>query len=169
MSIAVSAVVKPSRLLLAMVGSMCVGVIFVGLMIGAGQLGNLALLPRLSVAATCIFPAVFAFFYTVQMRKTHHIDISGSGLIRLVETSALATSPVQSVASHWRGADEVVSLMANSTLWPYLLLLRLQAEDQRVTVLPILPDSIDKEGFRALSVACHWIAAQNNPKEHTNL
>jgi toxin CptA len=167
MSIAVSAVVKPSRLLLVMVGGMCAGVILVGVTVGAGLLGELALLPRAGIAVTCILLALFGFYRTVQTRKTHHIDISGIGQIRLAETSGLAAS--SSMPSNWHADGEVVSLMANSTLWPYLLLLRLKTEQQRITVLPILPDSIDEGGFRALSVACHWIAAHNNPTEHINL
>lgn len=54
--------------------------------------------------------------------------------------------------------EAVVRLMAGSTLWPNLLLLRLQAEDGSVSVLPILPDSISRSDFRALSVAFRWIA-----------
>jgi toxin CptA len=164
MSIAVSAVVKPSRCLLAMVGCICMGVVFVGLMIGAGQLGGLAFSLRVSIALCCTFLAFFGLYYTVQTRKTHHIDISGIGQIRIVEYSTLAASSSKFVSSPWQDTGEVVSLMANSTLWPSVLLLRLKHEDQRITTLSIFPDSIDTEGFRALSVACHWIAAHNNPQ-----
>lgn len=152
-----------------MAGAMCIGVAFVGFMVGAGQVGDLAFLPRMSLAVMCIFLALFGFFRTVQTRKTHHIDISDVGQIRLAEYSPLATSPSQFVPSQARRTGEVVSLMAHSTLWPYMLLLRLKTEDRQVTVLLIFPDSIDGGGFRALSVACRWIAAHNNPAEQTNL
>ncbi len=165
MSIAVSAVVKPSRLLLTMVGGMCTGIVFVGLMIGAGQIGDLAFLPKISFAVVCVFLAIFGFFRTVQTRKTHHIDISDIGQIRLAEYSPLATSPSQIVLSQVRCTGDVVSLMADSTLWSRMLLLRLKTKDQRIMVLPVLPDSINGCGFRALSVACRWIAAHNNLAE----
>jgi toxin CptA len=63
---------------------------------------------------------------------------------------------------------EIVRLMTDSTIWPGLLLLRLKSEDQRVTIVNILPDSIHGDGFRALSVACRWIAAHKNSTEDKN-
>lgn len=166
MTIAVSTVVKPSRILLAMSCGMYVGIIFIGWMVGSGQLGNLAFVYRIALAAVCLLMALAAFYYTVQTRKTHHIDISGIGQIRLGEYSALADSFFQADSSHGRDGGEVVNLMDDSTLWPFLLLLRLRSEDQRIKVLPILPDSVKDGEFRALSVAIRWIAAHNNSAEH---
>jgi hypothetical protein len=73
-----------------------------------------------------------------------------------------------SESGHWpdqRGSGEVVQLMADSTIWPGLLLLRLRRQDLRVTSVLILPDCVAADGFRALSVACRWIAAHNNRAE----
>jgi len=148
-----------------MVGSMCTCIVFVGVMIGAGQIGDLAFLPRISFAGVCVFLALFGFFRTVQTRKTHHIDISDIGQIRLAEYGPLATSPSKIVLSQVRCTGDVVNLMGDSTLWSCMLLLRLKTKDQGVLVLPILPDSIDGCGFRALSAACRWIAAHNNSAE----
>jgi hypothetical protein len=162
MSIAVSTVVKPSRLLFALVTGACIGVAIVGAMLGSGYVSGLALPVRLSIAAACLLIAILGFYRAGQTRKTHHIDISGIGQIRLVEHSALTALPRELALSQWRHGDEVVSLMSDSTLWPFLLLLRLRTCNDQIKIVPILPDSVDADAFRRLSVACRWIAAHND-------
>jgi len=44
-------------------------------------------------------------------------------------------------------------------MWPNFLLLRLRDGEGRVYNVAVLPDSLPGEAFRALSVACRWIAA----------
>lgn len=154
MSIAVSAVVKPSRLLHSMVGGMCLCIAFSSVMLGAGEVGNLPLWIRITVASASILIAVFALYHVAQNRKTYRIDVSGLGQVRLTEFDRMAT-PLSTCCS------EVVRLSADSTLLPSLLLLRLQSNDRRITILPILPGSVAASEFRALSVACRWIAAHD--------
>lgn len=159
MSIAVSAIVRPSRLLLGMVVIMCVGVTAVGLLIAAGYFGDMALPVRLFAAFSCVFAAVFGFYHGSGNRKPIHIDISGSGQFRLIE--ALGTGPCkQPNGPHLDRRAEVVRLLDHSTIWPHLLLLRLQHESGKITSLPILPDCASRDSFRALSVACLWIASR---------
>jgi hypothetical protein len=163
MSIAVSAVVNPSRLLLAAVGAMCLCIVCSAGMIGFGKVGELSLVVRLLMAGGLVCAAVFGFFQTLLNRKTFRIDISGSGQIRLVEDRN--GSAAFSRSGEWSGqtaSGEVVQLMADSTIWPRLQLLRLRRPDQRVIPLLILPDCVGASSFRALSVACRWIAAHNN-------
>lgn len=169
MSIAVSVVVKPSRLLLAAVGSMCFGIAIAAGMIGFAKVGELSLYPRLAIAGGCLFAGFSGFYWTVQARKTFHIDISGVGQIRLAEYSALAGVYRQDNWLNQESGGEVVRLMPDSTIWPYLLLLRLQDERNRIKVLPILRDCIAADGFRALSVACRWIATQNHRTKGKNV
>ena len=176
MSIAVSTVVHPSRLLALLTAAMCLFVLSIGVLLAAGQVGALDPLVRSTLSAACIFLALFVCYRTVQNRKTHHIDISGHGQIRLMEHSALAGQSADTGTGELAGrpgqdqfSGEVVSLLAGSTLWPALLILRLRTEDQRVVVLHVLPDSVEGGGFRALSVACRWIAAHNNPSDHTQV
>lgn len=161
MSIAVSVVVKPSRFLLTMVGCMCVAIIFVAIMLGLEKFGELPKSIRLLVITVCIFSAFSAFYWTIWKRKTFHIDISGGGQIRLIEDNGLAGLVLPQQGSSHRSNGKVVRLMADSTCWSSLLLLRLQDENQQITVLPILRDCVTRNGFRALSVACRWIAAHN--------
>lgn len=167
MSIAVSAVVLPSRLLLAMLGAMSVATAVAGIAISNGQIGELSAVARFFVFVFSIFLAAFGFYHGVRYRKPIHIDISGVGQLRLVEANA-ARSCADTNRPYVRGSGEAVRLLANSTIWPHLLLLRLQAESGKTTVLPILPDCVSRDSFRALSVACRWIAAHNNPSEGEN-
>ncbi|MGZ3237393.1 MAG: protein YgfX [Burkholderiaceae bacterium] len=168
MSIAVSAVVQPSRLLFAITASMCLVVALIGIMIAVGWVGNLSFLFRIIAVVVCIFMACWAFNRSAANRKSLHIDISGIGQIRLAEHNELAAvladgenqSPV---------FGEVLQLQAASTLWSFLLLLRLQGTDQKVKILTILPDCVGVDNFRALSVACRWIATHNNSDAYKNL
>ncbi|HYD78440.1 MAG TPA: protein YgfX [Paucimonas sp.] len=161
MSIALSVVIKPSRLVLAMVGAICLGCASIGISIGFGLSGELHPAVRIVLACLCVCASIDGLWRAIRMGKTHHVDISGIGQIRLVETTALADpafcgSPPDSVH-----AGELVSLMDDSTLWPFLLLLRLRTENGRIKTVIVLPDSADRAEFRALSVACRWIVAHS--------
>lgn len=169
MSIAVSVVVKPSRLLLMMVGTMCAGTAFMGAMLGLGQVGDLPNAARFSLAIFSVFLAFFGLYHTVRHQKTLHIDISSTGQLRLTRLNDAISSCRKKNWPHVKEKGEVVQLLSDSTIWPHLLLLRLQAENEKITVLPVLPDCVSRDSFRALSVACRWIAAHNKPAEHKNL
>ncbi len=164
---AISVVVKPSRVLLAAVGVMGAVTLFAAGMVASGKVGELSIYPRLLVAALCIVAALAGFFQAFWNRKTFHVDISGIGQIRLREYSGNASSSLVSGdgENDEAGAGEGVKLMADSTIWPHLLLLRFQCDGGRITALPILPDCVSEQSFRALAVACRWIAAQNTRAE----
>lgn len=161
MSIAISAVVNPSRLLLAAIGGMCGGIAFAAGMVGLSKVGELSFYPRCVMAGLCALTAFLGFFQAFWKRKTFRIDISGIGQIRLMEYNGVADSSRQREWPNGEDNGELVQLAAGSTIWPYLLLLRLEAEGRRTVVLPILPDCVGADNFRALSVACRWIAAHN--------
>jgi toxin CptA len=163
MSIAISAVVKPSRSLLVIVSGMSVGIIVAAGMIASGTVGELSLYSRLVVVVLCVLAAIVGFFQTYRKRKTFHIDISGIGQIRLSEYNGIVTFPAFDGQRESESCveGELVKLMADSTIWPHFLLLRLQGEGGRITAIPILADCMAEDSFRAISVACRWIAAQN--------
>jgi toxin CptA len=168
MSIAVSATVRPSRLLLKMVIVLCAGVAAIGFLIATGYLGGLSPSVRAFAAISCVFAAVFGFYHGAGGRKPIHIDISGTGQFRLAE--ALDASPCkQSNEPHLDRQVEVVRLLDHSTIWPYLLLLRLQHESGKITSLPILPDCVSRDSFRALSVACLWIASRGEMQKREDM
>lgn len=169
MSIAVSAVVNPSRRVLVVVTAMCMLVLCSGLVIGAGVVGDLTLLFRMAVLLGCMLVAAHAFRSMVVAGKTYEIHISGVGQIRL---SIRAPSGVRDEKIVEEMKAEPVKLLASSTLWSGLLILHLQNEKQKTEVVRILPDSVSAEGFRALLVACRWIVMRHpeaeNWHEHQN-
>jgi toxin CptA len=159
MSIATSVVVKPSRLMLALVGVLCLGVVFVGIVIGLGMVGELPTWQRMLFAISCILLAPIGFLRTVRMQKFVRLDISGTGQIRLSNSASRSAARENRVSTSTDGT--LVSLLPDSTIWPRFLLLRLQAEDGKVYIVPIWPDSLPAESLRAVAVACRWVAAHN--------
>lgn len=155
MSIAVAAVVRPSRLfalLLLAMGSVQFGAAVLLALQGGTMLHHaLAFACALAGAALSLFP--------LARRKHLRIDVSGIGQIRLVDTrpDAVAGSIDASISD-----GEVVQLLRGSTFWASLLMLRLQAQSGHVTHLLIFPDSVDSAAFHALSVACRWVAANQS-------
>jgi toxin CptA len=160
-TIAVSAVVRPSRLLLGAVALMCGAIVVVAGAIAFGMVGDLAAGVRMVIAALCAAVAIFGFLQAKRAGKTFRIDISGVGQIRLSEDNGAAGVSELGDRPDQRGSGEIMQLLADSTIWPHLLCLRLQGEDRRVRTVLVLPDSLDSESYRALSVACRWIAAHN--------
>lgn len=167
MSIAVSTVVRPSRLLFAMTALMGFGAAAVVALIGARYLQGFASCLRPLPAAAGFFLAVFGFYHGIRCRKPIHIDISGDGLFRLRQLEVMRSCANRN-RPHLRGNMEVVRLLKDSTIWPHLLLLRLQGDDGNRTVLPILPDCVSRDSFRALSAACRWMAAHADGRGREN-
>ncbi|WP_460841572.1 protein YgfX [Noviherbaspirillum agri] len=162
MSIAVSAIVQPSRALFVMVTAMSGIVASVALTVALGLVGELSVLIRSGLTGLLLILAVFGFYHGTSHRKTIHIDISGAGQIRLTKMNE-SGSCANANWPHVEDSAEVVQISRDSTIWPHLLLLRLQSDSGIVSTLPILPDSVSRDSFRSLSVACRWIAARNNP------
>ncbi|HAT31836.1 MAG TPA: hypothetical protein DCW29_13565 [Janthinobacterium sp.] len=130
-----------------------------GLAVAAGFLLSTGLF-HLSLAGACASAGagVFCLLFAPENRKARRIDISGVGQIRLT------------VYQHMDGVDAngegfAVSLMAGSTLWPGLLLLRLRREDGvdgADVALALWPGGA---AFRPLAVACRAIAARQGEWE----
>lgn len=138
----------------------------VGGVIAAGYVGDFGALARLLICTLVFFLAFFGFYHGVRHRKTLHIDISDAGRIRVAEVVSI-TSCVDEDRPHFKTDTIIVGIMDNSTIWPNLLMLSLRMDDERITVLPIVQDSVSREAFRALSVACRWIAARSDRREKT--
>lgn len=152
MSIAVATVVRPSprlRLLQA-------GLLASALACAAGGAGLAA--PAVCVAAG--LAAGLAALAVLRRNATaRHIDISGVGQIRLTVYQSMAPQ-LSERGSGADGAPGVVRLMAGSTLWPGLLMLRLRHAGGGVEYLLLLPDSVAADAFRPLAVALRAIAAR---------
>ena len=147
----------PSRSLLTLAVSLCLCAVAVGCAVGLGAVGELPFWLRVVCPIFCVAVACAGFSHLMLQRKIHHLDISGSGQIRL---RSVRCDQQEKTDIAQRNIDGMlVVLLADSTLWPHFLLLRLQDEHGQVHALPILFDSLSTESFRAVSVACRWIAA----------
>lgn len=162
MSIATSVTIRPSRLLLAMVGGMCGMTVVIACLLLFSRIGDLASATRYAVGLFVFFLAFFGFYHTVWNRKVLQLNISGTGQVRLSKVTDSTPSCREQNWPHVKDHGLQVRLQKNSTLWSHLLLLHLRSDDGTTTVIPVLPDSVSRDGFRALSVACRWIAAQQN-------
>ena len=170
MSIAVSAVVAPSRwlmLLLVLMSScsMAIGVLmfFNGFPAMAGPAhADPWFVLRCLFAVTCIGGGMLAIHAFFCKRAYFHIDISGTGQIRLRKLEHPSPNGRFFTRQKETGySPGPLQLLPESTLWPHLMVLRLQCELGRIHTLFVLPDTLSQTSFRMLSVACHWIAAHN--------
>jgi toxin CptA len=148
MSIAVSAIIVRSRLLRRV--WLCYGAANLG---AAGALAaGLAparLLP-LGVCG-CVLAGTLLLRRLAAGETVRRIDISGLGQLRLTVQQGIGGPDAQ---------PELVRLLPGSTLWPGLMLLRLQRENGKVERLALLPDSIEAGQFRCVSVAIRDISSR---------
>jgi hypothetical protein len=162
MSIAVSAVVRPSRRLRSLVlayGFANVAAAFaVGLWLPERFVfGPLSSLGFLAAGMVLLSSAAS----TTKMRK---IDISGVGQVRLTVQQDMAWNDVDNMPLADLGvADEPVALLPGSTVWPQLMLLRFGGAGGAVTVVPVLRDSVEPAVFRPLAVALGAIGGPGQP------
>ena len=151
MSIAVSTVVRPSRIH--------------RILLGAAGLALFAAAFAVALPASARFPANFlqaailAGAGAVLMHagsvsaKTHRIDISGTGEMVLTVQQGLRMLGAGAAES-----AAAVALLPGSVVWPPLMLLRLEGPGAQVHVLPVWRDSVEPEAWRALAVAILAIA-----------
>jgi hypothetical protein len=152
MSIAVSAIVRPSR-------------VHRFLLIGAGlslfaaafAVGHFA--PARFHAAN-LQALLLAFSAAVLMHagsgraKTHRLDISGTGALVLTVQQGLHSRNVTRPGVSGDADCAVdVALLPGSVVWPPLMLLRLESPGAGVRVLPVWRDSVEPGVWRALAVA----------------
>ena len=152
MSIAVSAVIEPPRLLrwaLAMHAMASAGA---SLALVSGCCGSFHFAAWL--AAACAGASLLAGGAAWRRRTTRQLDISGLGEIGLTVQQSIGMEPAQARTVH---------LLPGSTLWPGVLLLLLRGpQTGPVIVLPIFPGSIGAEQFRKIAVAIRSIARRDN-------
>jgi len=157
MSIALSATIRPSRLLAGLHFAMSAVLLSTSswLLQSADPLGFSFSLQHV-LAIICAIASFALIVQPLRRRTGLRIDVTGLGQIRLLETLPDA----EAGSTPWSDAvGEVVQLRQGSTLWPSLMVLRLQAVSGRLTTLILLPDSVSDDAFHALSVACRWVAA----------
>jgi hypothetical protein len=141
---------------------MCSAILCIALLVSLGKVGEFSSPLRLGTFIFTAFPALLGFYHTVRNQKIIHIDISGTGSLYLYQAGVSSPTCHERKRPHVKGNGEVMTLLHDSTIWTNLLLLRLQDAGGKITVVRVLPDCVSRESLRALSVACRWIAAQNN-------
>lgn len=161
MSIAVYAVIKPSRLLFALICGMCAVIFGIGSIIGTGVVGELAPISRFLIGGACVFTAFSVLYQQARKRSEFHIHITGPGQILFAEMRA-ERSGKKDNAHLSTGVEKEAALSTSSTIWPWLMLLRLQLDNKAVITVPVLPDCVPADTFRALSAACRWLAAHDH-------
>jgi hypothetical protein len=161
MSIAVSVIVGPSRvhrLLCLAWGLAQAGAAWaVGVAVPARFPGA----PWLALLLACT--AAGLMHSAVRRPKTHRIDISGTGDLRVtVQQDVGGAGSVAALSgAAVSGANVPANLLTGSVLWPMLAVLRYAprdaAEDMGVgataSVLPVWRDSVDPAAWRGLAVA----------------
>jgi len=158
MSIAVSVLVAPSRLLRA-----CLGLFA---LVQAGAAAAVALMPeRIGFAPLCagffLLAAGCLLHGCVSATKTHRIDVSGTGAMRVAVQQEMGADPVAPDGI-------VVTLLPGTLVWPRLMLLRLGDGHGGTTVVPVLRDSVAAADYRALRVAVGSLCGQLAPAATTN-
>jgi toxin CptA len=149
MSIAVSAIIVPSRMLRRAL--LCYGLANLGA--GAALVAGVVQpfwLPWTG-AGCCVLAGAFVLRGVALGRKVRRLDISGLGQLRLTVQQGIG-------AGDARGA--LVRLLPGSTVWPGLMLLRLRGDDGVDCALALLPDCVEPGQFRQLSVAIRDIASR---------
>lgn len=176
MSLAVSAVIAPSRrlrcLLAAVCASLCAASIAVGLLLPerfafGGAVAIVPLLAALSLMRL-FFPPLATWpgrFIAGHGRHSsallhsiatvRRIDISGLGQLRLTVQQVLGRG---GVANAIAAPGSPMTLLPGATVWPCCILLRLRADDGAIWPLVLLPDSMAEGQFRALAVAVRVLA-----------
>lgn len=161
MSIAVSAVVAPSRVLRALAALF--GLCHLGAALAVWFLPGEPFRLAPLCAAFFLLAAGFLLAFSARRTNTLRIDISGLGELRLTVQ--------QDLSGRGAGGESAVPavLLPGSTLWPQLMLLRLRPADGAPLVLPVLRDSVTPQQFRALAVAVRASSGQHAAPYHPNV
>ena len=166
MSIAVSALVRPSRTQRLVWGgcglAQCASALAVGMLAPERFLLAPLLALALAGAGACVLGAA------VRRPKTHRIDISGTGDLRVTvqqhvdgRERAAQEGAAQESAREGDAAQQdgvapqggFAALLPDSVIWPMLMLVRYTAPGARPRVLAVWRDSVEPAAWRALAVA----------------
>jgi toxin CptA len=150
MSIALSAVVRPSRVHRCLLAGAGLSLFAAALAVGvfASVRFHAAWFQALSLAGA----AAVLMHAGSGRAKTHRLDISGTGALVLTVQQGLREPNLPGAAAAAENAVGV-TLLPGSVVWPPLMLLRLDSPGLGVRVLPVWRDSVEPGAWRALAVA----------------
>jgi toxin CptA len=146
MSIAVSAVIRPSRIHRILLGAAGLALFAAAFAVG---LPASARFHASFLQATILVAAGAVLMHSgLESAKTHRIDIFGTGEMVLTVQQGL-----RMLGAGAADGAAAVALLPGSVVWPPLMLLRLEGPGARVHVLPVWRDSVEPGAWRALAVA----------------
>jgi toxin CptA len=140
MSIAVSALVRPSRIQRFVWGGCGLAFFASALAVGLAASAHVRCAPLVAAALAVAGSAVLAA--AVLHPKTHRIDISGTGDLRVTVQQDVGLPPEGNAV-----------LLPGSVIWPMLMVLRYAAPGTGPRVLCMWRDGVDAAAWRALAVA----------------
>ncbi|QRX83341.1 hypothetical protein [Glaciimonas sp. PAMC28666] len=155
MSIAISALVLPSRVLFALASIVSIAGALISVLVGLGFIGRL---PPISGAIFGFFGlsiSLIGWLRYQQAARPLRLNISSAGQISIRELLPDA------MGGSFK-APVLAQLLSGSTLWAHCLLLRFQLNNGQTKSVVILPDCVPENIFRSTSVACRWIASRGH-------
>jgi toxin CptA len=146
MSIAASAVIRPSRIHRILLGGAGLALFAAAFAVG---LSASARFHACFLQAAILAGAGAVLMHAgLENAKTHRIDIFGTGEMVLTVQQGL-----RMLGAGAADGAAAVALLPGSVVWPPLMLLRLEGPGARVHVLPVWRDSVEPGAWRALAVA----------------
>lgn len=171
MSIALSVVLRPSRLLYGLQAAMLL-LANLGWTLGLSQIIQTPILLGLASAAGIILSSI-VFFHSVRQQKINQLDIDDEGRIIIrrlrlgIARTELALNENQRASAS--GFDLVWSANAelgeDSVVWSHLFVLHLRLLTGQVERIVILKDSVDPASFRRLGVALRWLMYEKKSRQ----
>lgn len=152
MSIAVSVLVRPSRIQRFVWGGCGLALLASALAIGLAAPGQVRLAPLVAAALAAAGSAVLGT--AALPSKTHRIDISGTGDLRVTVQQDVGLPPEGNAV-----------LLPGSVVWPMLMVLRYAAPGTGPRVLYVWRDSVDAAVWRALAVALAVVGRRGHADE----
>jgi toxin CptA len=150
MSIAVSVIVRPSRIHRCLLGGAGLSLIAAAFAVGLFASPRFHSSP---IQALILAAAGGILMHAGSGRsKTHRLDISGTGGMVLTVQQELRMPDLVGPPGAPDGAA-AVALLPGSVVWPPLMLLRLACPGGRVCILPVWRDSVAPAAWRTLAVA----------------
>jgi len=149
MSIAVSALVGPSLIQRFVWGGCGLALLAAALAIGLAAPAYVRFAPLVALALAGAGGAVLGA--AVLRPKTHRIDISGTGDLRVTVQQDVGLPPEGNTV-----------FLAESVIWPMLMVLRHATPGSGPRVLCVWRDSVDAAAWRALAVALAVVGRRGN-------
>jgi hypothetical protein len=103
-----------------------------------------------ALAAAPGLAAAFLFGSAARRLKTHQIDISGTGDVRVTVQQGVG---LPDAAAGCAGGGEPGRLLPGGVVWPLLMILRYGGQDGAARTLIVWRDALDSASWRALAVA----------------